>query len=78
MWKNLRAPGFLELLFDGRVRMLPGHSLTPGGWEILPYPPYSPDLAQKLKKQLRGQHFHSNEHVQNKVKKWLCAQDVTS
>jgi transposase len=53
------------------------------GWEILPHPPYSPDLAPsdfhlflKMKKQLRGQRFHSNEDVQNEIKKWLCAQDA--
>jgi hypothetical protein len=52
-------------------------------WEILPYPPYSPDLAPsdfhqfpKMKKYLRGQRFHSNEDVKNEVKKWLRAQDA--
>jgi hypothetical protein len=52
------------------------------GWEILPHPAYSPDLApsdfhlfQKMKKHLRCQRFHSNEDVQNEVKKWLRAQD---
>jgi transposase len=52
------------------------------GWEIVPHPAYSPDLApsdfhlfQKMKKHLRGQRFHSNEDVQNEVKKWLRAQD---
>jgi transposase len=56
--------------------------LNSWGWEILPYPPYSPDLAPSdfhlfpKKKHLRGQHFHSNEDVQNEVKKWLLAQDA--
>jgi hypothetical protein len=57
--------------------------LNSWGWEILPYPPYSPDLAPsdfhlfpKMKKHLRGQRFHSNEDVQNEVKKWLHAQDA--
>jgi hypothetical protein len=57
--------------------------LNSWGWEILPHPPYSPDLASsdfhlfpKMKKNLRGQHFHSNEDVQNEVKKWLRAQDA--
>jgi hypothetical protein len=52
-------------------------------WEILPHPPCSPDLAPsdfhlfpKMKKHLRGQCFHSNEDVQNEVKKWLHAQDT--
>jgi transposase len=52
------------------------------GWEILPHPPYSPDLAAldfhlfPKMTYLRGQRFHSNEDVQNDVKKWLCAQDA--
>jgi hypothetical protein len=57
--------------------------LSSWGWKILPHPPYSPDLApldfhlfQKMKKHLRGQSFHSNEDVQNEVKKWLRAQDT--
>jgi hypothetical protein len=47
-------------------------------WEILPHPPYSPDLAPsdfhlfpKMKKHLTYKRFHSNE-----VKKWLHAQDA--
>jgi histone-lysine N-methyltransferase SETMAR len=46
------------------------------GWEILPQPPCSPDLAPsdfhlfpKMKKHVRGQRFHSNEDVRNEVKK---------
>jgi hypothetical protein len=57
--------------------------LNSWGWEILPHPPYSPDLALSdfrvfpmMKKHLRGQRFHSNEDVLNEVKKWLCAQDA--
>jgi transposase len=56
--------------------------LNSWSWEILPHPPYSPDLAPsgfhifpKMKKHLRGQLFNSNEDVQNEVKKWLRAQD---
>jgi hypothetical protein len=33
-------------------------------------------LFSKMEKELRDQHFHSNEDVQNKVKKELCAQDI--
>jgi hypothetical protein len=53
--------------------------LNSWGWEILPHPPYSLDLAPSdfhlfpnMKKHLRCQRFHSND-VQNKVKKWLRA-----
>jgi transposase len=64
----------LDLTRDAATANLPNS----WGWEILPHPPYSPDLASsdfhlfpKMKKHLRGQRFHSNE-----VKKWLCAQDA--
>jgi transposase len=77
----------LGVLLHGSVRP---HSaaatvnlLNSWGWEILPHPPYSPDLAPsdfhlfpKMKNQPRGQRFHSNEDVQNEVKKWLRAQDA--
>ena len=33
-------------------------------------------LIPKIKKHLRGQHFHSSADVQNEVKKRLCAQDA--
>jgi histone-lysine N-methyltransferase SETMAR len=41
--------------------------LNSWGWEILPHPPYSPDLApsdfdlfSKMKKHLTGEPFHFN------------------
>jgi hypothetical protein len=33
-------------------------------------------LFPKMEKHLRCQHLHSNEEVQNEVKKWLCAKDT--
>lgn len=40
-------------------------------WELLPHPPYSPDLALSdvhlfthLKKRLRGQEFHTDDACQ--------------
>jgi hypothetical protein len=57
--------------------------LNSWGREIHPHPSYSPDLAlsdfhlfPKMKKRLRGHHFHSNEDVENEVKKCLRAQDA--
>jgi histone-lysine N-methyltransferase SETMAR len=48
--------------------------LNSWGWKILTHTPYSPDLAPSnfhlfpnMKQHLRGQHFHSNEDVQNEV-----------
>lgn len=48
------------------------------GWDIVPHPPYSPDLAPcdfhlfpKLKNYLAGQRFADDEEVQNCVKKYL-------
>jgi len=44
------------------------------GWQVLPHPPYSPDMSQpdfdlfqKLKKPLRGKCFRSIEEVSNEV-----------
>jgi hypothetical protein len=44
------------------------------GWQVLPYPPYSPDMSPpdfdlfpKIKKPLRGKRFRSIEEVSNVV-----------
>jgi histone-lysine N-methyltransferase SETMAR len=44
------------------------------GWQVLPHPPYSPDMSPtdfnlfpKLKKPLRGKSFRSTEGVSNEV-----------
>jgi len=44
------------------------------GWQVLPHPPYSPDMSppafdlfQKLIKPLRGKRFRSTEEVSNEV-----------
>jgi transposase len=43
------------------------------GWQVLPHPPYSPDMSPpddlfpKLNKQLRGKRFRSTEGVSNEV-----------
>ena len=47
-------------------------------WELLPHPPYSPDLAPsdfflfpKLKEQLKGIHFNSPNEAKHEAKTWL-------
>jgi hypothetical protein len=52
------------------------------GWPVLPYPPYSPDLAPSdfhlfgsLKDALRGTHFEDDNSVIEAVRKWLRRQD---
>jgi hypothetical protein len=52
-------------------------------WKILPYPPYSPDLAlldfhlfPKLMKHLQGLQFQTDEDIQEEVKWWLHLQDA--
>jgi len=44
------------------------------GWQVLPHPPYSPDMSPtafdlfpKLKKPLRGKRFRNTEEVSNEV-----------
>lgn len=48
------------------------------GWEVIPHPPYSPDLAPSdfhlfgpLKKHLSGTHFETDEGVKAAVRIWL-------
>jgi hypothetical protein len=51
------------------------------GFELLPHPPYSPDLAlsdyhifSPLKETLYGHSFGLHGDVQQAVQKWLCEQ----
>jgi transposase len=53
-------------------------------FELLPHPPYSPDLAPSdyhlcgsLKKALQGHRFRSREEVKQAVHTWLCDQPKT-
>lgn len=48
------------------------------GFEVIPHPPYSPDLAPsdfhlfpQMKEGLKGNHFTSDDEVQNFVDRWL-------
>ena len=52
------------------------------GYELIPLPAYSPDLAPSdyflfpnLKKDIRGHHFRSNEEVLAAVEEWLGDKD---
>ena len=52
------------------------------GWEVLPHPPYSPDLAPSdfhlfgpLKEAHRGIHFEDEETVKTSVRQWLRKTD---
>ena len=63
-------------------RKLPWLTATKCGCEVLPYPPYSPDLAlsdfylfPKLKTNFRGRNFGSNDGVIDAVNEWLGDQD---
>jgi len=49
-------------------------------YEVLPHPPYSPDLAPSdyqlfgfVKIQMRGQHYETNEAIQTAVRQCLRA-----
>lgn len=53
-------------------------ALRDKNWEILPHPPYSPDLAPSdyhlfgpLKKALRGRKFNNIEEVKHAIKSWI-------
>lgn len=52
------------------------------GWEVLPHPPYSPDLApsdyhlfSSMGHALSEQHFDSYEEVENWVSEWFASKD---
>ena len=52
------------------------------GYELIPHPAYSPDLAPSdyflfpnLKKDIRGRHFLSNEEVVAAVEEWVRDKD---
>ena len=53
------------------------------GWEVLPYPPYSLDLAPSdfhlygsLKEAHLGIHFKDEDTVKTSVRQWLRRQDL--
>ena len=52
------------------------------GYELIPHPAYSPDLAPSdfflfpnLKKDIRGLHFRSDEEVVTEVEEWVNGKD---
>ena len=52
------------------------------GYELMPHPSYSPDLAPSdfflfpnLKKDIRGLHFRSDEEVVTAVEEWVNGKD---
>ena len=52
------------------------------GWEVLPHPPFSPDLTPSdfhlfgpLKEFLRGQHFSTDDEVKQAVLGWFSRTD---
>ena len=52
------------------------------GYELIPHPTFSPDLAPSnyflfpnLKKIIRGRHFRSNEEVMAAVEEWVGDKD---
>ena len=58
------------------------HAIERNGYELIPHPAYSPDLAPSdyflfpnLKKDIRGRHFRSNEEVVAAVEEWVGDKD---
>ena len=54
------------------------------GFQLLPHPPYSPDLApsdfflfQQLKKHLRGSHYDDDDDVKDAVQAWFAGCENT-
>jgi len=51
-------------------------------WEVLPHPPYSPDVApsdyhffRSMAHGLADQHFRSYEEVKNWIDSWIASKD---
>ena len=66
------SKGILLQQDDARVHTckIPMDAVERNGYELIPHPAYSPDLAPSdyflfpnLKKDIRGRHFRSNEEV---------------
>ena len=54
------------------------------GWEVMPYPPYSPDLApsdyhlfRSLQNHLNGKTFDSNEAIKNEMIQFFTSKNQT-
>ena len=59
------------------------HAVERNGYELIPHPAYSPDLApsdfflfSNLKKDIRGCHFRSDEEVVKAVENWVDGKDT--
>ena len=87
LWK--KQPGLITkgvLFLQGNARAHTAHrttcTLQQLGQEVLPHPPYSPDLApsgfhlfEPLKEFLGGQHFSTDDEVKQAVLGWFSRTD---
>ena len=73
-----------QILFSGKISSIsfPEDAVEWNGFELIPHPAYSPDLAPSdyflfpnLKKDIRGRHFWSNEEVVAAVEEWVRDKD---
>lgn len=79
--KSIRG---IRLLHDNarpHTAILTRNTLEKLHWDVLPHPPYSPDLSPcdfhvfgPLKEALGGQRFRTNDEVQQFVQSWLRTQ----
>ena len=73
---SFRQRAVIEFL----VKELTLEKIEKMGWEVLPHPPYSPDLAPSdyhlfgfVKNQMRCHHYETNEALQTAVRQCLRA-----
>ena len=71
------------LLQQDNTRLVAMDAVDRNGYELIPHPAYSPDLAPSdfflfpnLKKDIRGLHFQSDEEVLTAVKEWVNGKDL--
>jgi histone-lysine N-methyltransferase SETMAR len=89
LWK--KRPGAVEkiplILHDNARPHTAKHTLdiiSDLGWQILPHPPYSPDLSpcdfflfSHMKNSIRGRRFASTTEIKNHFQQWFTSQEET-
>lgn len=70
--------GIVFLLENTRTHVAKTKHLKKFQWEVLQYPPYSPDISpydfDPLKKSLKGLRFTCDKEVQATLEKWIRKQ----
>jgi len=82
-----RNPGNMFIQHDNarpHISLRTQEAIAKFGWNVLPHPPYSPDVAPSdfhlfgpLKDALRATRFEDDESVIRAVWTWICEQETS-